>query len=52
MSEEIQKNQVIELLLNHKSIRKYEDKIVPVNIVQTIIKAGPKCIQRLMDMEM
>ncbi len=40
MKEEIQKNQVIELLLNHKSIRKYEDKIVPDNIVRTIIKAG------------
>ncbi|NQV17016.1 MAG: nitroreductase family protein [Armatimonadetes bacterium] len=40
MSEEIQNNQVIELLLNHKSIRKYEDKIVPDNLVETIIKAG------------
>ena len=33
-------NQVIDLLLKHKSIRKYENKEVSDDIIETIVRAG------------
>lgn len=33
-------NQIVELLLQHRSIRKYQDKEVPVDIIETIVRAG------------
>lgn len=33
-------SQVVDLLLKHRSIRKYEDKKVPDDIVETIVRAG------------
>ncbi|MBC8385320.1 MAG: nitroreductase family protein [Candidatus Cloacimonetes bacterium] len=40
MSENTDHNQVIETLLNHKSIREYQDKEVPDEMIRTIVKAG------------
>ena len=40
MPENTFNNQVIETLLNHKSIREYSEKEIPDGMIRTIVKAG------------